>query len=201
MRHSRTLTPGETSLATYCFKDSINCSHVQVIQRMTDGKNHNAWAPFGWIVFPKSDYKEDFIGKNMHQPTTASGTLDLYHDARWFLHELVHVWQYYNGMALVHLAIKGRRQAKKAGVDPYAYSLAGAMYGSSTPDLLDFNIEQQGDIVRDYFAKKLWSDRYTPSYPISAYEAVLQRFLQDPKYPRSTKKAWNARSKIRNVAA
>ena len=199
MRDRRNLTAGETSLAKFCFKNSINVNHVFVVKRMTTGKNHTAWAPFGRITFPKADFKEDFIGSNMRSPVRGSGA-DAFHDARWFLHELVHVWQYYVGMPVVHLGLKAVRDAKKTGADPYAYSLSGVTT-TSAPDLLDFNIEQQGDIISDYFAWELWNDPYTPSYPTSSYEAVLQNFLENPSYAKDEKKGWKARAALRNLSA
>jgi hypothetical protein len=75
------------------------------------------------------------------------------------------------------------------------------MYGlSAAPDLLDYNIEQQGDIVADYYGKKLWSFQ-TPLFPITAYEAVLSRFLRDPLYARTRKGLWKFRSAFRGVQA
>lgn len=197
MRERRNLTHGEASLARYCFKDSINVNQVLVVKRMTNGKSHTAWAPFGRITFPRDDFKPDFVGNDIRNPIKSAAP-DHYSDARWFLHEMAHVWQYYVGMPLVHLNFKNLRIAKKTGVDPYQYSLAGVST-SSAPDLLDFNTEQQGDIITDYFANLLWLDPYAPSFPLATYEAVLANFLENPSYAKDEHRGWKARSGFRNL--
>jgi len=193
MRHHRVLTRGEQSLAEYVFRNSISHGQVHVTQRATDIAADTAWAPFGAVTFSKSRYREDFVGEDMFHP-------DVPDDAHWFLHELVHVWQYYQGMNLPLLAIRARLGGGK-GHDPYAYDLSAAMYGlGAAPDLLDYNIEQQGDIVADYYGKKLWGFQ-TPLFPVAAYEAVLSRFLRDPLYPRTRKNLWRFRSAFRAAQA
>lgn len=195
MRHHRTLTPGEHSLAEHVFKNSIPLGNVHITQRSTNMAKDTAWAPFGAATFSKSRWSEDFVGEDMFAPDDPS-------DAHWFLHEMVHVWQYYQGMSLPLLAIQARVRGPK-GHDPYAYDLYRAMYGlGAAPDLLAFNIEQQGDIIADYYGKRLWSFS-TPTFPIAAYEATLARFLRDPVYPRSQKGKglWKFRGAFRGVEA
>ena len=50
-----------------------------------------AVTPFGEIYFPEKHFKHDFSTEQSN-------------DKHWFMHEMVHVWQYQRGMAV---AIKG----------------------------------------------------------------------------------------------
>jgi len=69
----------------------------------------------------------------------------------------------------------------------YSYDAGGA-----PKDLLDFNVEQQCDIIADYFGWTLWSRQPGSPYNTLGYPAatpkqlagVLSKFLKDPSYPR-----------------
>lgn len=66
----------------------------------------------------------------------------------WLMHELTHVWQYQQiGWGYLLKAI--RAQMKEG----YAYGGAEKLreYRAGGKTLFDFNLEQQGDIVRDYY--------------------------------------------------
>lgn len=188
MKSRRPLTPGERKLARYIFKHALNVRNIEV--RETRLKGHAAVTPFGSIYFPTDHYRTDFLGANMYAPVDRS-------DAHWFVHELVHVWQHYVGMRVVLLALKARIEARKLARTVGTFS---AVYGYSLhpgTDLLDYSIEQQGDIIADYFAATLWR-RPAPA-PMRTYEGVLKRFLADPAYPVHESRLRAFRSKVRGL--
>ena len=79
----------------------------------------------------------------------------------------------------------------------YSYLIA-----DSDSDLLDFNLEQQCEIIADYFALKLWKKQ--PSnhwgYPVATeaqLKSVLSEFLKDPSYPANQSACQARRAKRR----
>ena len=118
-----------------------------------------AMAPNGRLYFHRSCFLDDFSTSSVHA-------------RHWFLHEMVHVWQYQLGYPV------RRRGAVRIGLD-YRYRLrAGAT-------LADFNMEAQGDLLADYFVLKIlgnpgamrWRDN---AARIDLFEAVLGGFLAAP---------------------
>ncbi|MBS0447262.1 MAG: Rhs element Vgr protein [Proteobacteria bacterium] len=117
-----------------------------------------AITPNGELYFSPKRFREDF--------STGS-----YSDSLWFMHEMVHVWQYQLGYPVK------ARGAIRIGVD-YHYELA--------PDkqLSDYNMEAQGDLLSDYWALKsyphppLHNNSYRDKLPL--YETVLRKFIADP---------------------
>ena len=82
-----------------------------------------AMSPDGNIYFNQSDFREDFS-------TATLGTQS------WFIHEMTHVWQVQQGIAVVRHALLDRR---------YRYVLqAGKPFVS-------YGVEQQAQMVQDYF--------------------------------------------------
>jgi hypothetical protein len=158
---SRPLTVGEQQLLAPLFGPSIDSSQV----RVHNGEflfplqpDNIAMTPNGELYFNPQYFKEDF--------STASPS-----DQRWFMHEMVHVWQHQQGYPVA------ARGALRVGL-PYEYNLA--------PDtqLGDYNMEAQGEILADYWALK--NDHpeamHEPQYAgdLALYEGVLQPFLSDP---------------------
>ncbi len=64
-------------------------------------------------------------------------------------------------------------------------------------DLLDYNIEQLGDIAADYFADNMWSRGLWATRDV--YEDVLENFLQNPMYPTNGRLFRKARSRLRRL--
>jgi hypothetical protein len=164
----RDLTPGETKLGKYVFGHSINLANVKV--RKAPRKGHTAITPFGSISFPKADYRADFIGPNMRNPVDEG-------DAHWFLHELAHVWQHYVGLRVMARAVKEWLKSKGKYNQAYGFTI------QASKDLLEYNLEQQGDIIANYFAWELGWPSWTGLTGTSDYKGVLANFLNDRKYP------------------
>lgn len=130
----RALTTGEIAMARIVFKDSIDYSRVKIHHGgwwLFLGFQNTAVTPNGDMYFPKSTelYKDDF------------STSGIGEDKALFMHEMTHVWQYQLGywVKLHALWVTSR------GAAAYEYNLkAGG-------NLSDYNMEQQGEIVSDYY--------------------------------------------------
>ena len=161
---ARPMTPGEIAMAKVIFKDSIDYSKVKVHngEYLWFGlqPDNTAMTPNGEMYFNPDYFKEDFSKEDSA-------------DKHWFMHEMVHVWQYQ-----LDYPVK-LRGAIRIGLS-YAYQLA------HDKTLADYNMEAQGDIVADYFALKVLGDptvmrqqRYANA--LSDYEQyTLKTFLADP---------------------
>jgi hypothetical protein len=147
---SRGLTGGEVSMAEEVFFDDIDYGQVNVFNKKFAFFQPSgiAMSPNGSIYFHPDDYLDDFSLASV--------------DTRaWFMHEMTHVWQKQQGMNVMWLGATNRN---------YSYlPLAPAPPGRS---FYSFGIEQQGEIVRDYYM--LRSGYSVPGAPpISAYQSVL----------------------------
>jgi hypothetical protein len=86
---SRPLTAGEIALSKTMFKDAINYAKVKV--------NQGSYFPFGLqdkntAVTPNGELY--FVGDRFSQDFS----VDDKYEQHWFIHEMVHVWQYQLGM-------------------------------------------------------------------------------------------------------
>lgn len=160
-RRSRSLTPDEVAMAALVFGASIDYERVRIHARryMPFQPKNCCMTPNGSMYFHRSCFLPDYT----------RGDPPVLH---WFLHEMVHVWQYQLGYA-VRL-----RGAVRIGL-PYGYTLR--------PDatLADYNMEAQGDLLADYFVLKFMKKprimrqpRYADNLPL--FEQVLAGFLADP---------------------
>jgi len=124
---TRPLTPAEIELATSVYGSSIDYSQVRI--------DETAWlGPRQYLFCYVS-----FNTINSWQPMRAD-TL---------VHELMHVWQYQHlGAAYIPRALRAQRS-------PEGYNYGGItalrQAQKAGKQLLDFNYEQQADIVADYF--------------------------------------------------
>lgn len=170
-RGSRPLTTGEVALASLMFGSSINYARVRIhARRYIPFQPINCcMAPNGSLYFHRSCFLPDYT----------RGDPPAVH---WFLHEMVHVWQFQMGYA-VRL-----RGAVRIGL-PYAYELRpGRTLG-------DYNMEAQGDLLADYFVLKhlrqpraMRQPRNADSLPL--YEHVLAGFLADPSSVANLPRDW-----------
>ncbi|WP_343263640.1 PAAR domain-containing protein [Luteimonas qiangzhengi] len=162
--HERDLTVGELAIARRVFADSVDYSKVKI-------HNHGYWmffglqdkytavTPNGQMYFPNQIYKDDF--------SLRPG------DAALFVHEMTHVWQRQLGYAVKWngLFVSSR------GPDAYMYNLK-----ADTP-LSEYNMEQQADIISDYYMIILRGDienaRGSRGAP-GQLKAALAGFLRDP---------------------
>lgn len=172
----RLLTSGEIAMVTSIFKDSINIASVRVRNGpLLLGQGDHAVTPFGEIYFPKEHFKRDFS-------TGQSG------DKHWFMHEMVHVWQFQMGMAVAFWGLG-------SGAVDYHYEL------TNDKVLSDYGMEQQASIIADYWCLKTfdYDAWYTPAYEkykgkdksrnkqgmrnywLKSYENTLRLFLKNPK--------------------
>ena len=120
-----------------------------------------AVTPNGQLYFPAASYRPDFADA----PDLAR---------RWFVHEMVHVWQHQLGYPVLW------RGALRWTVR-YTYTLDPGRR------LADYDMEQQGEIVADYYYLRLLghasvgrSGTDTHHTDAEPYETVLHDFLARP---------------------
>jgi len=171
----RKLTLGEIAMARLVFGDAIRYADVEIHE-------HGYWlffglqgsrtavAPNGNIYLPKPIYSADFsLVTEIDDSPTREQRRAL------FVHEMTHVWQFQLGYPLKR--VRGPRPNMT-----YRYTL------ELDKRLSDYNMEQQGDILADYFLIKIRgkqelineSQYAVVTNVIPLYERVLQDFLRAP---------------------
>jgi hypothetical protein len=183
----RSLTPGERTMLSETFNDSVDYNKVRV--------HHSK---FGDIVRTLSRAQMMTYGSLIitDSATPDYSAPDVGFMPRYsFSHEMAHVWQNQNGVSEKFSQLVARQKIKIPGaeqISTYQYRLKNGK------DLTDFNVEQQASILTDYnflvkppqiFEKDIQSpldaDAFTgPGERKTAYEATLQKFLANPAYPR-----------------
>lgn len=164
----RPLTQGEINMAWLLFEDAIDYSKVKVHAEpyLWFGLQPKdvAMTPNGEIYFHESEFKEDFSQSDDQRK-------------HWFIHEMVHVWQY---QLTYPVKLRG---AIRLGLD-YKYVL------SSTQKLADYNMEAQGDLIADYFVLRfldstdaMRQQQYKDSKHI--FEEALSDFFKNRKEPKN----------------
>lgn len=161
-KQSRSLTDGEIACCRKLFGDAVYYRRVRIHARgwfFGLQWRHTAMAPDGHIWFRPEDCCDDFS----REPAWR---------LLWFLHEMVHVWQWQLGYPVMG------RGALRVGLS-YSYQLAPGRR------LADFNMEAQGDLLADWFALRWLGDpgaMRQPQYAGDAwlFEQVLAGFLADP---------------------
>jgi hypothetical protein len=162
---SRALTAGEVAMSKLVFADSVDYSKV----RVHNGEylwfglqdDDTAMTPNGEMYFNPKRFKEDF-------------SASVVSDRHWFMHEMVHVWQHQLGYSV-------RWNGMQRWKLQYSYSL------EADKRLGDYDMEQQGQVIADYFAIHILKaptaastfDYQTPEGQ-QLYLAVLADFLGDP---------------------
>lgn len=120
----RFLTMGEKTLAKTVFGDALALDDIEIVAHHLVLKDY-AISPNGNVYFHPKDWCEDFSLKNLNEQS-------------WLIHELTHVWQIQQGIAVIRKALIDRR---------YQYVLtAGKLFSQ-------YGIEQQAQMVQDYFIK------------------------------------------------
>jgi hypothetical protein len=163
---SRTLTDGEIVHCRRLFGPSVDYARVRIHARgwfpFGWQLRHTAMAPDGHVWFRPEDFRPDFD----REPAWR---------LLWFLHEMVHVWQWQLGYPVAW------RGAMRLGLS-YRYELA------ADKRLGDFNMEAQGDLLADWYALR-WLDapgalrrRPCPG-ALALFETVLADFLMQPADP------------------
>lgn len=164
---ARGLTSGESAMARLVFANAIDYDRVKVHngEYLWFGLQPDATAmtPNGEMYFNEKYFLEDF--------STGLGTV-----RHWFMHEMVHIWQYQLGYPVK------ARGAIRIGL-PYQYTL------SSDKRLCDYNMEAQGNILADYYMLKfegqpgLLAEMKYGADPgaLPLFETVLSDFLKNPR--------------------
>ncbi len=167
---ARQLTVGEVTMARQVFKSAIQYDRVKVHKRrFLPGSGDNAMTPFGELYFPPAECRDDFSQASDHTKV-------------WFIHEMVHVWQYHLGLCVMcqglWLGVKG---GYGEGAPAYAYDPVL----DQGKRLSEFNMEQQGDLIAHYFDARFLVNNAGPLHTrrvrlLPFYEAVLADFLREP---------------------
>jgi len=165
---ARGMTASEISMARSLFGDSVVYGRVKVHNEeyLPFGlqPDDTAMTPNGEMYFNPKRFKEDF-------------SLSDFSDAHWFMHEMVHVWQYQLGYPVM------LRGAIRIGLG-YEYTL------QANKRLRDYNMEAQGDLLSDYWAvsqftnpKVLWQEKHR--HDLALFRQVLQDFIAAPSNKRN----------------
>lgn len=174
----RALTSGEIVLAKRVFKDSIDYTTVKIHNKkyVIVQPNNSGMTPNGEIYVSGSKiYKNDYA----MEPTRLRG---------FFIHEMAHVWQYQlNILNLVSAAIAESILNFFDYNKAYDYELVGGK------DLLQYRIEQQAQIIEDYYLRHLeavtpvtdhMKNSGGPTVYMPLYFQVLASFIANPGYAR-----------------
>ncbi|KLI98752.1 Rhs element Vgr protein [Luteimonas sp. FCS-9] len=165
------MTAGEIAMSRLVFGDAVDYDKV----RIHNGEylwfglqpDDTAMTPNGEMYFNPEYFQEDFSSSGLR-------------DQRWFMHEMVHVWQHQ-----LNYPVKARG-AFRIGLS-YDYTLMpGKKIG-------DFNMEAQGNIIADYYLVKFRNARhamYESKYrndpdALVLLEDALSLFIEDPTDRRS----------------
>jgi len=146
----RRLTPAEIELGQAVFGNSIRYDSVRIDDdaKLGTQKIAVAYVSFNMINFRKNIKKEIFI------------------------HELVHIWQFQQ-FGSIYLARAIKAQRSKEGYD---YGGVANLYQEMLKGgrLLDFNFEQQADIIEDYYNTCV-KNKYTPG----AMQTQIYKYFVD----------------------
>lgn len=121
----RSLTRGEVQLAQTIFGQAIDLQKTSICASRWIWRGY-AMSPNGHIYFHSEDWCDDFSLENLSAQS-------------WLIHELVHVWQVQQGMAVFRRALLDRR---------YHYQLW------QDKPFLAYGVEQQAQMVQDYFVRR-----------------------------------------------
>ena len=155
----RKLTLGEITLAQTVYQNSFNYDKIFIHKGRLIPLFQNekiAMSPFGTMHFPPALYVDDF--------STASITKQ-----HLFIHEMAHVWQYQLGlMTWLDGAILGMKGGYR-GNACYAYSDRVGVCQRFN----QFNMEQQADLIADWFIFK-----NTQNNP--QVKMIMSEFISNP---------------------
>lgn len=172
---SRKLTAGEIVLVQAVFKNSVNTAHVRVHNtKFIFFQSDDVLMTPNGDIYAAEAYVEDFSAHGQD-------------DASLFIHEMVHVWQKQNHVLNPLWAGVGAFLRH-----PFKYSKNYDYTLDANKDLLKYKLEQQAQIIQDYFqifqqSRGPWADnmknKVSEGERNKLYLAVLARFLANPSYP------------------
>lgn len=167
----RYLTPSEIALIRPIFQHALDYAAIHIHARcyLPLQNAHTAMSPNGNSYYPRALCCANF----------AHGTWQQRH---LFIHECSHIWQHRLGYPVrrcgICIALQGGYIAHRA----YRYQ----HLLTTRHDLAQFNMEQQAQIIADFFTQKMQH-----GHEDAALKRVLQRFLRNPAdaslLPRSMK--------------
>lgn len=136
----RALTEGEIQMCRSVFGDRIDYSKVHVMNHpfLPWQPKHILMAPIGYVHVRNILFKEDYSKENASYRAV-------------FIHEMTHIFQHQHGINVVlRGAILQTAYFLSFGkYNPYQYTyIPGKSFWL-------YNIEQQGDIARDIYLKKI----------------------------------------------
>lgn len=121
----RPLTTGEIAIAKSVFGESLELGTVRLKTAWWVLKGY-AVSPNGHIYFHPDDWSWDFSQDSLGKRA-------------WLIHELTHVWQVQQGMAVVRRAIFNRK---------YRYTF------KKGKSFFNYGIEQQAKMVEDFYVQR-----------------------------------------------
>jgi hypothetical protein len=176
---SRPLTTSEIAEVRLVFAASLDYTHAFVSENASWPDFVDAMgARLQKRVRPPDDHNAITVGQTSYFPvildtkaeTLAAGNL---RDMAWLMHELTHQWQYrrlgwsYLASALAVQLRLGRMAYNYQGTYPSTEAALLAAH-SAGQRLAQFNLEQQGDLARDYYY------RLKAGLNCSAWEPFIQ---------------------------
>lgn len=136
----RSLTPGEISICQQVFGNLIDYSTVRVMNHpyLPWQSRHVIMAPSGYIHARNLNYREDYSHESLAYQAL-------------FIHEMTHIYQY---QQKINVVLKGALLQSAYFLslrkyNPYKYQF------NPNKSFSHYNIEQQGDIARDIFLKRI----------------------------------------------
>jgi hypothetical protein len=175
----RTLRAEELAEVELVFSTGLDVTRVRI--------HENASLP-NWVGYigaklrglPPPEHNAITLGNTCYFPVTLTtndpGNALWLRDMGWLIHELTHAWQYqHDGIIYLYQAVFKSPTYQYA---PTGQSQDDALKGFSKAGRVfrDFNREQQGDIVRDYyFFLKQQRD-------VSAWDAYLKELRELPAH-------------------
>lgn len=199
--HRRHLTRGEVWLYERVFGSSFPTIKIEVVQRILIS---GGFTPRHIVNLDKGHYSHDFIGETYRKPTEKLSKV------HFFLHELVHTWQHFCGVRIISEYAKAARHGKEhrkahgEGSGSKFHSIYD--YDPTNPrDLLDYTMEQQAEIIADYYMLQIYGYRnahqsHHPGLPkpkVAQLETILTEFKKDRTYPIRQSKGHQCRAKRR----
>ena len=170
----RKLTHNEIAIAKKVFKDSLDYQKIRIHNEKYAffQPNNSGMTPNGEI-YVHGAYRKDY--------SSAVPQLKAF-----FIHEMVHVWQYQLKIlnpvtAAIGESIRHVFSYEKA----YEYTLEAGK------DILDYKIEQQASIIEDYYRVthaglpvhlNRMKNNYSDVKKDKLFEKVLAKFITSPKY-------------------
>jgi hypothetical protein len=140
----RDLTAGEIAMCKLIFKESIDYKKAKIHNEALFEKQTVPMTPRGEIYYLPEDYYPDYSSPSPLNKKDVEIRVK-----NTFIHEMAHIWQYQHGMnVVVRGAAVHACHILEVCRDPYLYTL------EEGKDLLKYGLEQQAQIIADYFCLK-----------------------------------------------